>query len=81
MTSDLSALPEPRCMKDRLEAAIAARPVQATAAFAVLVAVVDVTLDAVVLGELAPGRTLVFVVVFTALFVLSIRDVADVDLR
>jgi hypothetical protein len=67
-------------MRDRLEAAIAAHPVVATVVFAALVAVVDLTLDVLVLGAVSPGRTLLFVVAFTALFVVSIRDIADLDL-
>ena len=66
-------------MKARFEAAIAARPVLATVVFAALVAVVDVTLDVVVLGELAPGRTVFFVVLFTALFVLGLNNEGYVD--
>jgi hypothetical protein len=67
-------------MRSRLEAAIAAHPILATGAFAALVAVVDLTLDVLVLGAVSPGRTLLFVIAFTALFVVSIRDVADFDL-
>ncbi len=67
-------------MKERLEGGIAAHPYLAVALFAVVVAVVDTALDLVILGEVAPGRTLVFVVVFTALFAFSIRDTADFGL-
>jgi hypothetical protein len=66
-------------MTGRVEGWIAAHPVLATLAVAALVAVVDVTVDVVALGEVSPGRTLLFVVAFTGLFVAFLHEKGYLD--